>query len=114
MKKCNKIIVRVLCGAVGIFCITLVIMLVIPYSRFYAGECIKVEMCVTEGEEYLIPENIVCMRGVENSDIPLTREGKKHKYRGKETSSYHLYTRMKEQKLEIYLLSLKKPHNSKA
>ncbi|MBE5880632.1 MAG: hypothetical protein E7288_11805 [Lachnospiraceae bacterium] len=68
MKKCNKKIVRVMCGAVGIFCITLILMLVIPYSRFYAGKCIKVEMCVTEGEEYLIPENIVCMRGVENSE----------------------------------------------
>lgn len=32
----------------------------LPFSRFYLGKCLKVNMCVKVNNEYAIPENITC------------------------------------------------------
>lgn len=36
----------------------------LPFSRFYLGKCLKVNMCVKVNNEYAIPENITCTNAI--------------------------------------------------
>ncbi len=60
MKKLTKIIRIVICILIAI----VGLMLILPFSRFYIGKCLKVEMCVQVNNDYVIPENITCTDGV--------------------------------------------------
>lgn len=60
MKKRTKIL-RIVSGLLVVM-IGLTVSL--PFSRFYLGKCLKVEMCVKVDNECVIPENITCTNAI--------------------------------------------------
>ena len=51
---------RLLLSVSAIIAILIGLSVSLPFSRFYLGKCLKVNMCVKVNNEYAIPENITC------------------------------------------------------